>query len=134
MLPLLPWLFFIALAQTAYQKELWTLRHVSQYFFIYILRGIIHVDELLSSCSKCQHYSPNESNKAYDKTITRKAGVMFEPKLVIEEVKSETLGRRSLKSKEEYLKQYIAVRLSLRHTVYYQVLATGVCCALYPGA
>ena len=73
------------------------------------------------SCSKCQHYSPNESNKAYDKTITRKAGVMFEPKLVIEEVKSETLGRRSLKSKEEYLKQYIAVRLSLRHTVHYQV-------------
>lgn len=31
-LPFLPWLFLIALAQTAYQKELWTLRHVSQYF------------------------------------------------------------------------------------------------------
>ena len=37
---------------------------------------------------------------------------MFEPKLVIEEVKSEALGRRSLKSKDEYLKQYISVRLS----------------------
>ena len=68
--------------------------------------------EALSSSSKCQHYSPNESNKAYDKTVSRKAGVAFEPRLVIEEVKCEALGRRSLKSKDEYLRQYIVVRPS----------------------
>jgi len=38
---------------------------------------------------------------------------VFEPRLVIEEVKGEVLSRRSLKSKDEYLRQYIVVRLYL---------------------
>jgi len=72
-----------------------------------------HFIEALSFSRKCQHYSPNESNKAYDKTVSRKSGVVFEPRLVIEEVKSEALSRRSLKSKDEYLRQYIVVRVYL---------------------
>jgi len=39
--------------------------------------------------------------------------VVFEPRLVIEEVKSEAMSRRSLKSKDEYLRQYIVVRVYL---------------------
>ena len=72
-----------------------------------------HFIEALSFSRKCQHYSPNESNKAYDKTVSRKSGVVFEPRLVIEEVKSEAMSRRSLKSKDEYLRQYIVVRVYL---------------------
>ena len=61
--------------------------------------------------SKCQSYSPNESNKAYEKAVSRKSGILFEPQLVIEEVQSEAVGRRTLKPREEYLRRYLEVRV-----------------------
>ncbi len=64
---------------------------------------------LVFAFSKCQRYSPNQSNKAYDKAVSRKTGVAFEPKLVIDAVRSEVVGKRTLKSREEYLKQYLEV-------------------------
>lgn len=59
------------------------------------------------SDSKCQSYSPNESNKTYEKAVSRKSGVLFEPQQVIEEVKSEAVGRRMFKPREQYLQRYL---------------------------
>ena len=41
--------------------------------------------------------------------MSRKTGVLFEPQLVIEEVKSEVVGRRTFKPREEYLQRYLEV-------------------------
>lgn len=61
--------------------------------------------------SKCQQYSPTESNKAFDKTVNRRLGVTFEPHSVLEELKRgpQTPSR----GKEDYLKQYLEVWLPL---------------------
>ena len=70
---------------------------------------------LFVSLSKCQKYSPTESNKANDKAANRKGGVTFDPKQVVEMVKQEAIsGRRVLLAKEECIKQYIEVGLGSR--------------------
>ena len=66
---------------------------------------------LYSFLSKCQQYSPSETGKAYEKAVTRKLGLLFEPVLVLSEVQSDALGKRVSKSKEECLKQYLEVHV-----------------------
>ena len=62
-------------------------------------------------CSKCQKYSPTEPSKAYDKTISRRTGVTFDPKQVLDQVRSEFIGeRKALRNKDDYVKQYTEVR------------------------
>ena len=64
----------------------------------------------LFPCSKCQKYSPTESNKANDKAVNRKGGVMFDPQQVVAMVKQEAIsGRKVLLAKEECIKQYLEV-------------------------
>ena len=41
--------------------------------------------------------------------MSRKSGVLFEPQQVIEEVKSEAVGRRMFKPREQYLQRYLEV-------------------------
>ena len=65
--------------------------------------------------SKCQKYSPTESAKAYDKAISRKQGVVFDPKQVIETVKADVTGaRKTLLSKDEYIRHYLEVSLWIK--------------------
>ena len=66
----------------------------------------------LLSCSKCQHYSPTESNKAFDKAVNRRSGVVFDASSVLEELRREQGSRLPLRTKEEYLRQYVEVRES----------------------
>ena len=61
----------------------------------------------LFSCSKCQQYSPTESNKAYDKAVNRRAGVTFDPRSVLEELKRGP--QAPPRSKDYYLQQYVEV-------------------------
>ena len=57
--------------------------------------------------SKCQRYSPTESNKAYDKAVNRRSGVTFDPSSVLEELKRSP--QAPPRSKEYYLQQYVEV-------------------------
>ena len=67
-------------------------------------------------CSKCQKYSPTESNKAYDKVANRRGAVSFDPQQVVSMVKQVAIsGRRLLLPKDESIKQYLEVR---RETYY----------------
>ena len=60
--------------------------------------------------SKCQKYSPTESSKAYDKAVSRKQGVVFDPKQVVEKIRADVTGaRKVLLSKDEYIKHYLEV-------------------------
>lgn len=60
--------------------------------------------------SKCQKYSPTESSKAYDKAVSRKQGVVFDPKQVVEKIRADITGaRKVLLSKDEYIKHYLEV-------------------------
>ena len=62
------------------------------------------------SChSKCQQYSPTESNKAYDKAVNRRSGVTFEPRSVLEELKQ--VPQAHPRAKEDYLKHYVEVHM-----------------------
>ena len=66
--------------------------------------------------SKCQKYSPTESSKAYDKAVSRKQGVVFDPKQVVEKIRADVTGaRKVLLSKDEYIKHYLEVSLSYKH-------------------
>lgn len=60
-----------------------------------------------SSCSKCQQYSPTESNKAFDKAANRRSDVAFEPHTVLEELQRGL--QAPPRAKEDYLKTYIEV-------------------------
>ena len=59
-------------------------------------------------CSKCQQYSPTESNKAFDKAVNRRSGVTFDPRSVLEELKRRP--KAPPRAKEDYLKQYVEAR------------------------
>ena len=59
--------------------------------------------------SKCQKYTPNESNKTYEKAVTKKCGISFDPNLVVDALRNDTLNKTQMKTKEEYLKTYLEV-------------------------
>ena len=59
--------------------------------------------------SKCQKYTPNESNKTYEKAVTKKCGISFDPNLVVDALKNDMLSKKQTKTKEEYLKTYLEV-------------------------
>eukprot|EP00731_Ephydatia_muelleri_P018474 Em0011g514a len=59
------------------------------------------------SDSKCQKYTPNESNKTYEKAVTKKCGISFDPNLVVDALKNDMLSKKQTKTKEEYLKTYL---------------------------
>jgi len=66
---------------------------------------------ILIPCSKCQQYSPTESNtKAYDKAPTRKQGVLFNPEFIIDMLKAENSKKKVIRSKEECLTIYFQVK------------------------
>ncbi|CAI8012871.1 Nipped-B-like protein [Geodia barretti] len=58
--------------------------------------------------SKCQQYSPTESNKTYDKAVSRRSGVTFDPSSVLEELKRSPGAPP--RSKDHYLQQYVEFR------------------------
>ena len=63
--------------------------------------------------SKCQKYSPTESNKANDKTANRKGGVTFEPEQVLHLVRQEAISAsKPILPKEECIRQYLEVNKS----------------------
>ena len=70
---------------------------------------------ILSLCpihSKCQKYSPTESSKAYDKAVSRKQGVVFDPKQVVEKIRADITGaKKVLLSKDEYIEHYLEVSI-----------------------
>lgn len=60
--------------------------------------------------SKCQKYSPTESNKANDKTASRKGGVAFDPEQVVQLVRHEAISAiKPILPKEECIRQYLEV-------------------------
>ncbi|XP_064386068.1 nipped-B-like protein isoform X2 [Halichondria panicea] len=59
------------------------------------------------SDSKCQKYSPTEPSKTYDKAVSRRSGVNFDPRQVMEEARCEWMGeKQTLKTKDDCLRQY----------------------------
>ena len=66
---------------------------------------------MLFPCSKCQKYSPTESNKANDKATNRKGGIVFDPQQVVDMVKQEAIsGRTAIMPKDDCIKQYLEVK------------------------
>ena len=60
--------------------------------------------------SKCQKYSPTEPNKAFEKAVSRRGGVGFEPAGAVMLSQSELLGARPAPlSREECITQYLEV-------------------------
>ncbi len=60
--------------------------------------------------SKCQKYSPTEPSKTYDKAVSRRSGVNFDPRQVMEEARCEWMGeKQTLKTKDNCLRQYTEV-------------------------
>ena len=71
----------------------------------FFIRGSIFI-----FCSKCQKYSPTESNKAHDKAASRRAGFVFDPQQVVAMVKQIAISaRRLVLTREECVKQYLEV-------------------------
>lgn len=64
----------------------------------------------LSSNSKIQKYSPNESAKVYDKAVNRKSNVHFHPRQTIDFI-SNNMARASLSNdvKRRIVRQYLDV-------------------------
>jgi hypothetical protein len=85
--------------------------------FVHYIEIICHLESIINGTllrfpvhSKCQKYSPTESSKAYDKAVSRKQGVMFDPKQVVEKIRADITGaRKVLLSKDEYIKHYLEV-------------------------
>lgn len=57
-------------------------------------------------CSKCHKYSPSEPTKAYDKTVSRKAGVVFNPEQVLRYVEEPD----AVRSHEQLVRDYLEVK------------------------
>lgn len=63
-----------------------------------------HLKELYGfSDSKCHKYSPSEPTKAYDKTVSRKTGVVFEPEQVLRYVEEPD----AVRSHEQLVRDYL---------------------------
>lgn len=63
-----------------------------------------HLKEMYGfSDSKCHKYSPSEPTKAYDKTVSRKAGVFFEPEQVLRYVEDPDAVRSHEQLVHDYL-------------------------------
>jgi len=61
-------------------------------------------------CSKIQRYSPTDSAKTFEKPVTRKAGVKFHPKQVLDLVRLGTqLPEPIAQSKRQLLEAYLDV-------------------------
>lgn len=65
----------------------------------------------MNNFSKCQKYTPNESNKGYEKAVTKKSGVSFDPNLILDALKGEMHKKKLTKTKEEYLKTFLEVNV-----------------------
>ena len=61
--------------------------------------------------SKCQKYTPTESIKVYDKAISRKQGVVFDPKQVVEKMQAEVFGPTKTLDQDECIRHYLEVSL-----------------------
>ena len=57
--------------------------------------------------SKCHKYSPSEPTKAYDKTVSRKVGVVFSPEQVLRYVEEP----EAVRSHEQLVRDYLEVRV-----------------------
>ena len=55
--------------------------------------------------SKCHKYSPSEPTKTYDKTVSRKAGVFFNPEQVLRYVEEPD----AVRSHEQLVQDYLEV-------------------------
>lgn len=75
---------------------------------------VLHLCHLF--CSKCEKYSPTESNKANDKAANRKGAVAFDPQQVVDIVKqvAAVSASRLIMPKEECIKQYLEVSVLVR--------------------
>ncbi|XP_015761571.1 PREDICTED: nipped-B-like protein isoform X2 [Acropora digitifera] len=63
-----------------------------------------HLKEMYGfSDSKCHKYSPSEPTKAYDKTVSRKTGVLFEPEQVLRYVEEP----EAVRSHEQLVHDYL---------------------------
>jgi len=63
-----------------------------------------HLKEMYGfSDSKCHKYSPSEPTKAYDKTVSRKTGVLFEPGQVLRYVEEPD----AVRSHEQLVRDYL---------------------------
>ncbi|XP_078354070.1 nipped-B-like protein isoform X1 [Oculina patagonica] len=63
-----------------------------------------HLKEMYGfSDSKCHKYSPSEPTKAYDKTVSRKAGVVFNPEQVLRYVEEPD----AVRSHEQLVRDYL---------------------------
>lgn len=115
----------VALTETASEKMLWTDRQVYIPIVVCLCMSVspilIYIIFFLCPiCSKCQKYSPTESSKAYDKAVSRKQGVVFDPKQVVEKIRADVTGaRKVLLSKDEYIKHYLEVGLCSKTSAIY---------------
>lgn len=78
-----------------------------------IIFKISHQHNSLSVCfySKCHKYSPSEPTKAYDKTVSRKTGIVFEPEQVLQYVEEPD----AVRSHEQLVRDYLEVRIKTFH-------------------
>ena len=107
LLPRLPRLPATAAAQTVPQE---TLRSIRQVEHPGGPNGCGLPPLPLPPLSKCQKYSPTEPNKAFEKAVSRRGGVGFEPAGAVMLSQSELLGARpAALSREECITQYLEV-------------------------
>jgi len=70
-------------------------------------------------CSKIQRYSPTDSAKTFEKPVSRKAGVKFHPKQVLDLVRLGTqLPEPISQSKRQLLEAYIDVSQHVQYILW----------------
>lgn len=72
---------------------------------LYLLQELINL--IFFVPSKCHKYSPSEPTKAYDKTVSRKVGVVFNPEQVLRYVEEP----EAVRSHEQLVRDYLEVRI-----------------------
>lgn len=67
-----------------------------------------------SYCSKIQQYSPNDTSKAFDRQVTRRANVRFNPKATIEILRQGSQASvPDIEGRKELVRKYLEVSPSL---------------------
>ncbi|XP_019855038.1 PREDICTED: nipped-B-like protein isoform X1 [Amphimedon queenslandica] len=59
------------------------------------------------SDKKCQEYTPTDSNKVWEKAVSRRQGILYEPQAVVNAVEKDRRGEKTQLGKEECLKLYL---------------------------
>ena len=81
--------------------------------------------------SKCHKYSPSEPTKAYDKTVSRKVGAVFNPEQVLRYVEEP----EAVRSHEQLVRDYLEVRIQIfsKQLIYIEVMIDDVCSPKFKG-